>query len=109
MNLQDIFNSPAYQKVSGWMPNKYLVVLVAYISYMIFFDSNDFRSQAKLWSEVHTLKKEKALLQESLKEVIREREQLFTDKKSLEKFARERYLMKRENETVFVIVEEEVK
>ncbi len=83
--------------------------MVSYIVYMIFFDSNDFRSQAKLWSEVHALKKEKALLQESLKEVVKEREQLFTDKKSLEKFARERYLMKREEETVFVIVEEGVK
>lgn len=88
------------------MPNKYLVVLVAYITYMFFFDSNDFRSQMKLWSEVNSLKKEKKLLQKSLKEVSEERQQLFSDKKSLERFARERYLMKREDETVFVIVEE---
>lgn len=88
------------------MPNKYLVVLVGYLVYMVFFDSNDFRSQFKLWSEVHSLKKDKILLQTSLQEVIKEREQLFSDKKSLEKFAREKYLMKRDEETVFVIVEE---
>lgn len=106
MNIEEIKNSSAYRRFVAMMPNKYLVVLVAYISYMFFFDSNDFRSQIKLWSEVNSLKKEKKLLQKNLKEVSEERQQLFSDKKSLERFARERYLMKREDETVFVIVEE---
>ena len=88
------------------MPNKYLVVGVLYIAYMFFFDSNNFISQYKLWSEVHTLKKEKVLLEESLEEIKNHRGQLFTDKKSLEKFAREKYLMKKDDETVFVIEEE---
>lgn len=106
MNIEEFRNSSAYRRFIAMMPNKYLVVLIAYISYMFFFDSNDFRSQMKLWSEVHSLKKEKKLLQKNLKEVSEERQQLFSDKKSLERFARERYLMKREDETVFVIVEE---
>ncbi|HUH74512.1 MAG TPA: septum formation initiator family protein [Chitinophagales bacterium] len=87
------------------MPNKYLFIGVLYITYMFIFDSNNFRSQFKLWSEVHTLKKEKKLLERSLEEIRQQRSQLFTDEKSLEKFAREKYLMKRDDETVFVIEE----
>jgi len=33
--------------------------------------------------------------------------ELYTNPKTLEKFAREKYLMKRDNEEIFVIVEEE--
>jgi len=43
---------------------------------------------------------------ESLDQVRKEREQLFSDMKSMEKFAREQYLMKKDDETLFVIVEE---
>ena len=69
------------------------------------FEDITFWSQYKLWSEVHTLKKEKKLLEQSLEDIKKHRNQLFTDEKSLEKFAREKYLMKRDDETVFVIEE----
>jgi hypothetical protein len=51
------------------MPNKYLFIGVLYLTYMIIFDSNNFRSQYKLWSEVHILKKEKKLLEQSLEDI----------------------------------------
>lgn len=106
MNFEEIKSNETLQKVISWLPNKYITILAVYVTYMIFFDSNDFRSQFKLWRDVSQLKSEKKLLQKSLQEVVDKRDQLFTDKKSLEKFARERYYMKKEGETVFVIVEE---
>lgn len=105
MNFEDITHSSLYKSIQKWMPNKYLFIGVLYLTYMIIFDSNNFRSQYKLWSEVHTLKKEKKLLEQSLEDIKKHRNQLFTDEKSLEKFAREKYLMKRDDETVFVIEE----
>lgn len=107
MILDEITQSPFYKSIQKWMPNKYLFIGGLYLFYMIVFDSNDFRSQFKLLSEVHSLKKEKILLEHALEDIRNQRGQLFSDEKSLEKFAREKYLMKRDDETVFVI--EEVK
>ena len=41
-----------------------------------------------------------------IKEVQKDHDELFGDKESIEKFAREKYLMKKETEDIFVIVEE---
>ena len=49
---------------------------------------------------------EKEFYQEKIKEVEKERQQLLTDSEALEKFAREKYLMKKESEDLFVVVEE---
>lgn len=106
MNFEEIKSNETLQKVISWLPNKYITILAIYVTYMIFFDSNDFRSQFVLWREVNQLKSEKIVLQKNLQQITEKRNQLFTDKKSLEKFARERYYMKKEGETVFVIVEE---
>jgi cell division protein FtsB len=52
------------------------------------------------------LENEREYYEEKLKEVEKDRQELFGDRESLEKFAREKYLMKKENEDVFIIVEE---
>ncbi|HZH67947.1 MAG TPA: septum formation initiator family protein [Chitinophagales bacterium] len=97
---------PFYRDLFSKLPNKYLLILVVYFVYMLVFDSNDLRSQFRLWKEVKALKKEKVLLQQTLIEVTNERDKLLTNKKSLETFAREEYYMHSEDETVFVLVEE---
>jgi len=57
-------------------------------------------------SKLRSLEKEKEYYQEKIKEVEKDRTELTTNKELLEKFAREKYLMKKESEDVFVIVEE---
>ena len=91
------------EKLWNKLPNKYLLVLIFYITYMFFFDSNNIPSQYKLWSEVRALKKERAIVQQKLIDVKKERDQLFTDDETLEKFARENYYVKKDDETLFVI------
>lgn len=105
MSLDNLKKAPAFQKILDKLPNKFILVGCLYLFYMLFFDNNNYISQFKMWSEIHTMKKEKLALEKSLNDVKQQRNELFTDKKSLEKFAREKYLMKREGETVFVIVE----
>lgn len=98
--------SALVRKIYTILPNKYLLILIGYLVYMIFFDSNDFRSQFKLLTEVHSLRKEKVSIAQQLEQVKQEKEMLFSNEKSMEKFAREQYLMQKEGETVFVLVEE---
>ena len=72
---------------------------------MTFFDSNDLYSQYQLNKKVRTLKCEKAYYQENIEQVVKDREELLSDEELLEKFARERYLMKKQSEDLYVVVE----
>ena len=57
--------------------------------------------------ELSKLEEEKSFYQEELKVIQADLEELESNPESLEKFAREKYLMKKDNEELFVIVEEE--
>ena len=87
--------------------NFYLIAGVSFMLWMIFFDSNDFFSQWQLRNKRIELEEEKEYYQKRIIEVEQDREALLKDKDKLEKFAREKYFMKKENEDVFVVVEEE--
>lgn len=52
------------------------------------------------------LEKERAILQEKIKQVKRERNEVFGNPKMLEKWAREKFMMRKPNEDVYVIVDE---
>lgn len=86
--------------------NYYLISGVAFLIWMLFFDSNDIYSQYQLRSKRAELENEKEYYQKKIEEVKADREALLKDQELLEKFAREKYYMKKNNEDVFVIVEE---
>jgi cell division protein DivIC len=86
--------------------NFYVITGLIFLTWMLFLDSNDFLSRFKLSAKLRSLENEKAYYEEKIKEVEKDREELFGDRESIEKFAREKYLMKKENEDVFIIVEE---
>jgi len=84
--------------------NKYFLTSLAIIAWLLFFDKNDVFSQFDLMQKCKKLEKERnyyIAAIESNKSVLNE---LQTNKKSLETFAREKYLMKKDNEDVFVFV-----
>jgi cell division protein FtsB len=56
---------------------------------------------------LRTLEKEKQYYQAKIKKVEEDRKELLTNKELLEKFAREKYLMKKEKEDIFIIQEED--
>lgn len=95
-----------FRWIPDWMKNKYLIVGVTYLTYMLLFDSNNYISQYRLYREVKGLEYEHQYFQSELKKVKKERKQLFSDQRNLERFARENYYMKMPDETVFVVVEE---
>jgi cell division protein FtsB len=74
---------------------------------MLFLDSNDLISRFKLSAKLRNLDREKAYYQEKIADVEKDRHELMTDRELLEKFAREKYLMKKETEDIFIIQEED--
>lgn len=84
--------------------NKYFLTTIGIIVWLIFFDKNDVFSQAELITKLNKLKSDREYYSQEIKNNISEINELKTNKKSLEKFAREKYHMKRDNEDVYVIV-----
>lgn len=72
--------------------------------WVLFFDKNDLISQSDLTNKLKDLEAEKKYYSDEIAKNKKEIEELETNSASLEKFAREKYLMKKDNEDVFVIV-----
>lgn len=87
--------------------NFYFIAGFIFLIWMVFLDNNDLISQLRLSSKYNDLIEEKEYYQEKIKEVEIDRQGLLSDEELLEKFARERYLMKKENEDLFIIVQNE--
>lgn len=83
--------------------NFYFLTTFCFLVWMTFIDSNDLIARFEMGSKLRALEGEKAYYQEKIVEVEKDRKELMTNKELLEKFAREKYLMKKETEDVFVI------
>ena len=82
----------------------YFLSAAAFAAWMVFFDSNDFVTQLQRRRKLAELEEERDYYKAKIGEVEKERDALLNNPDLLEKFARERYLMKRPRETVFVTV-----
>ncbi len=88
------------------MRNKYVITSLVFLVWLVFFDRHNLVTQFKLKQELTAIEKEKQYYQVKATEVEAEAKGLFSNAEKLEKFAREEYMMKKDNEEVFVIVEE---
>jgi hypothetical protein len=89
--------------------NKYLIAGVAFLTWMLFFDRNDLMSQYEYRTQLNKLEAEKEFYTVESAKAVKDLNELTTNQSKLERFAREKYLMKKENEDVFVIIQEEQK
>jgi cell division protein FtsB len=83
--------------------NKYLLTTIGIIAWLLFFDKNDIFTQKELIRKLDKLKGERDYYLAEIESNNEEINELKTNSASLEKFAREKYLMKKDNEDVFVI------
>jgi cell division protein DivIC len=96
-----------FQKLPKYTKNFFFIFGALCLFWMLFLDSNDFISQYKQYRKLKDLEAEKAYYIEKIDEVEKDREELLSNKELLEKFAREKYLMKKKSEDLYVIVEED--
>jgi cell division protein DivIC len=87
--------------------NKYLIAFLVFVVWLLIFDNNSLIDRIKYLNTLRKMDAEKQYYLERIEEDTRRLNELKTDRDNLEKFAREQYFMKKENEEVFVIVEEE--
>ena len=94
------------RKIFRILVNRYFIATLAFAVWIIFFDNYSITRQYRLNNELKALQEMKRNYRQEIEKNERELKELVTNKKTLEKFAREKYLMKRDNEDIFVIIEE---
>lgn len=86
--------------------NKYVLTALIFFLWLLVFDQNNLSERRKINLEYRELMDEKEYYLNKIEEDRNRIEELKTNDENLEKFAREQYLMKKENEDIFIIVEE---
>jgi len=92
-------------KLPKFTRNFYFLTGLLFIVWMLFIDSNDFISQYRLSRTVKDLEERKEYYQKNIEELSQQFEQRQNDPDYIEKFAREKYFMKKEGEDLYVVVE----
>ena len=83
--------------------NKYLITGIAFAVWMTFFDRNDITLQLKRIHELNKLQVSEKLMNKLIADTKEELGLLKTNPRTLEKYAREKYMMKKDNEDLFII------
>ena len=91
--------------IPAFLKNKYFLCLAAFCVIMLFLDKNDFFTQNGRLKELRELQQSKKYYSTRIAAERKELEALKTNPAALEKFAREKYLMKRDNEELFLVPE----
>jgi cell division protein FtsB len=84
--------------------NKFTITILFFVIWLLFFDKNDFFTQRDLSIQLKKLYDEKRYYLNEIEKNKIAADELKNNMQSLERFARERYWMKKENEEVYIIV-----
>lgn len=91
-------------KFPSRLKNIYFISTLVFIGWLVFFDRNDLITQYKYRQELKDLQEEKAYYLQEIEQNRKTMDALLSNPELLEQYAREKYLMKRENEEIFLLV-----
>ncbi len=83
-----------------------MIILILFVIWMLFFDTNSFLIHNELNNDIRDLENNAEFYQ---KEIDGDKEFIYRmqDSSEMEKFARQRYFLKKENEDIFLIEHED--
>jgi len=94
-----------WKRVASVLLNKYLLTTVGFLVWLIFFDSNNVILRIKLKDQLNELEQEKQFYLEEIRKDSLMTRRLLDDSAELERIAREKYLMKKPDEDVFLVID----
>jgi cell division protein DivIC len=83
--------------------NKYLLAIVFFAVWMCFFDQRDIFNTLEQKQKLKALEAKKHYYESEIDKAKKDLDNLQNSPAALEKFARERYLMKKDGEDIFII------
>lgn len=95
-------NQQKYKRFLKPFKNVFVLILIIFCVWMLFFDSNSWFIHNELNNEIDKLEEEKDYYENEIKKDSKEIKALSTDE-GIEKYGRQKYNMKKENEEIYII------
>ena len=92
-------------QLPSWLRNKFFIAFAAFTVWMLFFDERDVFTMRHHRQELRDLQQSKRHYTDKITQEKAELENLKNNPSTLEKYAREKYYMKRDNEDLFLVPE----
>ena len=89
--------------IPSWLKNKYLLASTFFIVWMFFFDPKDIGSDLNRRAKLKDLQRTERNLDQQITDTRKELYLLKTNAQTIEKYAREKYMMKKDNEDLFIV------
>ncbi|MCS6933859.1 MAG: septum formation initiator family protein [Chitinophagales bacterium] len=102
MNRKELLKK--WNNLPGWVKNPYLITLMLFSAWMLFLDENNLILQYRKWKQLRELQEKRDFYTANIANTQQALNELKTNSATQEKFAREHYLMKKDNEEIFVFV-----
>lgn len=90
-------------RLPAWLKNKYLLTGAFFVTWMFFFDPKDILTGVERNSKLNELQNSEQHLKQLITESHEELDLLKNNARSIEKYAREKYMMKKDNEDLFIV------
>ena len=94
-------------KIPRFLQNKYLIILILFLIWIAFIDNNNLIKQYKFKQNIKSLEEKKQFYINEIYNDSIELSDIINDSNKREKFAREKFLMKKENEDIYIIRKKE--
>ena len=104
INLHNTVFMSRFLPVLFALRNKFLFTTVAFAVWMLFFDKNDLFAQLEKKKQLRELHDSRLYFTAEIEKERRFSADLRNNPAIIEKFAREQYLMKRDNEDLYLVV-----
>ena len=90
-------------KIPNYLKNKYLIAIILFIVWIIFIDNFNLIKQSKIKKNIKQLEENKKFYIKEIQKDSAEYQDLLNDEEKREKFAREKFLMKKDDEDIYII------
>ena len=91
------------QRILSVLKNKYFIAAALFVVWMVFFDPKDWGLISARINKLKELQKSEAQLTRQISDTKKELNLLRTSAQTIEKYAREKYYMKKDNEDLFIV------
>lgn len=95
------------ERILSIIRNKYLVSGLIFGTWMLFFDRHDLTTQFSYYSQKEELEEEKKFYHSEIDKISKGLDDIKNNPQEMQRIAREKYQMKKENEDVFILLYEQ--
>jgi len=93
-----------WKEIKPLILNRYTITIVVALVWMLFLDQYDVLSQYKVNSRIQQMEADKQFFENEIDRIKKDRLLMQNNPHQIERFARENYVLKRDNEDLFIFV-----